>query len=317
MSLLRNREARFSNLLPKVGGFLLIASLTLFAMLTALGFTRTLFVPTAELYISLPHSRSISSGTAVMLRGFRIGQVRSLELDTQGRVDARIAIEARYLPWLGSDSFARRGRDNLLGDTYLEIEPRQNGSPLLAGATVAFVDGGEMDDLVTEAKAKVFPLLDHTNTLVSQLADPAGPWQSTLLSLQKTTERLNSTLDAIDRTLAQTQALSQDSRQILKKDFQPLLTDSHQLVEELRQTSSSFRELAAGMQTTLPELSLKIGRNLDALQLLTPELAQTTRNGDGLIQSVQESVDGLRQSWPVEGLMPAPEPMLLPQNSHE
>ena len=317
MSLLRNREIRFSNLLPKVGGFLLIASLTLFAMLTALGFTRTLFVPTAELYISLPHSRSISSGTAVMLRGFRIGEVRSLELDKEGRVDARIAIEARYLPWLGSDSHAKRGRDNLLGDTYLEIEPRQKGSPLVAGATVAFVDGGEMDDMMAEAKAKVFPLLDHANTLVSQLADPAGPWQSTLLSLQKTTERLNSTLDAIDQTLLQTRALSQDGRQILKKDFQPLLTDSHQLVHELRQTSSAFRALTTEVQTTLPELSLKIGRNLDALQLLTPELVQTTQNGDGLIQSAQESLDGLRQSWPVEGLIDAPETTLLPQGSDE
>lgn len=317
MSLLRNREARFSRMLPKIGGFILFAALSLFVLLTALGFTRQLFVPTTELHTSLPDGRGIRVGTAVMLRGFRIGQVQSLALDEAARVDARLAIESRYLVWLGSDSLVRRGRDNLLGDTYLEVEPRRSGTPLAPGEALRFAGGGEMDDVIAEAQAKVFPLLENADALVRQISDPEGRWQATLLGVQQATQRLEATLDEVNQTMRQTQALSREGRQALQRDLQPVLADSRLLLQEARQTSSTLTALATDVQAALPELTLKIGRNLDAIQQLTPEVSRTTQTGTTLMQSAQESLDGLSRSWPVQGLIGQPPSPVLEQDSHD
>lgn len=317
MSLLRNRETRFRLLLPKVAGFLLLALVALFLLLTALGLTRQLFVPTTRLHVSLPDSRGIREGSAVMLRGFRIGTVRSLALDPGARVDATLAVETRYLVWLGQDSKARKGSDNLLGDTYLELEPRKSGGRLADGDSIVFVAGGEMDDLVAEAQAKVFPLLEHADVLVQQLSDPKGNLQGALLGLQQTSQRLDQTLANLDRTLAETQSLSREGQQALKRDLQPVLADSRLLMQEARQTSSALTAVAESLQTALPELTLKIGQNLDAMQQLMPQVSETTETGNTLLQSAQDSLDGISRSWPLDRLLAPAQSPVLPQDSHD
>ncbi len=242
-------------------------------------------------------SAGLSTESDVHIAGVRAGSVSSVELDgTKVRVEFLLDGPAEgELPRLGSETTASIEIQTLLGEKFIALHPRGDGTldpgepiPLKRTTTPFQVQdalnqlGTTMSDINTKQLANSFEVL--TDALQGAPKHVKGALQG-LSALSKTVAERD---DELARLLDNTHRVSKlvaDRSERLRK----VIHDGNALLGELRARKKAIRNLLAGTRAVAEELS---GLVADNRKQLTPAL----RKLDTVTDVLHRNVDNIDRS---------------------
>lgn len=289
------------------------------------------FTPTGHLFVDLPSGAGLQAGTAVKLRGFKIGEVDRMAIEPDLVVRARLRIDQDWLSLLPAATRARVTRDGPLAARHIELlVDRPQGARLAAGARVPLAPGAEIDDVVSSVKLavdrlalladKAAPVLDDVRQLSAEFAGQRTELRrSAMASLQH--------LEAAGQGLRDTAARLAQLAGQADGDRERLVTQLGGVLQRLDESTRSTARLLADAETQVPP-TLQNLRELvsgsrqasaDLQQLLrelSRDLPATARAGRRAADDAQDITQGLRRSWPLSGVAPPPPAELPPFDSH-
>jgi phospholipid/cholesterol/gamma-HCH transport system substrate-binding protein len=231
-------------------GIFVLASLILLAVLVMLfGGLPRYFVQNDAYTIVVDNALGVSSGTPVRRSGVKIGEVRTVELDSAtGKVTLSILIDHKYT--LRKSDRAVIARNLLGGDTSVDFLPPEDPrkidvEPVEPGTVLQGTAPPEAPELVQKA---------------GELLTPA---RDAMVELTKILNRVDKMMPVMEETL---------------KEFRGVAKATNQLVPELGKTNEELRELTRTARQTMPELKKagdefqvtariwgKLGERLDVL----------------------------------------------------
>jgi len=305
MKYLREIDPRFQHLGVKVGGFLIVLALLLALMAGLLGWRQDYFVPTVTLYAHPDRAEGILPGTDVSLHGIRIGRVRSVRLDENGRPLLEFYIRRSALTWMRADAVARLSGVDFLTTPFVNLLPGSEADTTLEpGATLPFERELTMGEVTAALEIQLRPVIAGARALVEELNRPDGDVRLSLLNLREVTDDLARDLPVL---LEDARASAGVSRRFLEE----ITAEDGDLLA----ATGHFRHLSGELDEQLPVLLTDAGASLAALKRATANLEQTVKSASPevgtLVKSsreVSEKADALltdvRKIWLLKLLLP-------------
>lgn len=266
--------------------FIALAVLGLAALLAARLWLQGWFEPSTPIRLYAASGSDLKPGMPVKFRAFKIGAVQSITLKDDAHVDVVARIENRYLKFIRQTSLARLSKEGLIGNSFISIETSDTSAPALGkNAYLALMPGTDMEVIAQQVKDQVDPVIAELHTLLAGLNHPQGPFQQSLRHLAVSTGKLNDTHTQLNSLLRHTDTLiDRDARQTLT-------AINRDLPAVMRQLNATTQATQAASQ------SLN-----DAMQASATQLPGLIRDGRLLIQQSNDTLDGLRQHWPLKQL---------------
>lgn len=217
--------------LIKVGFFVICLVSVAMVFVVLIGKEHSLFESKIQLRAYVPNAANLKSGAFVELKGIRVGTVDDVRILSFKEIELTFTIQAKQLQWIRTDSKVAINTAGLVGDKYLEIisgsstanafDPRKDILAFEDQVDVKkFINKGEnIADQTKDILAKVDLLLtqmQHENKLNESLkhlynstknfdqvshALSESKLKDTLLELNKTSGKLSSTMDKMDKVL--------------------------------------------------------------------------------------------------------------------
>lgn len=244
-----------------------------------LGWKEGYLRPSKEFHFNAGSSRSISTGTAVYVSGFKIGQVSAIALQPDQTVRVDMDIYSPYLDLIRRDSEVVLVTGGLIGDYSLEIIGGERGEAVAEpGSDLVYRRQVEWSDQLGEVIEQVKPMIENADALLAQARAPDGELQTSLRSLAATAtrleewvpgflERANDTLASLERTtgaaenllgpLAQPDGDLQSALRELRTTaavLPPLVDDLTALTKSLMTTATSLENSVSEFAPELPGL---------------------------------------------------------------
>jgi phospholipid/cholesterol/gamma-HCH transport system substrate-binding protein len=230
-------------------GIALTAGLTV----AALEYDKLPFISSGTTYSAyFAEAGGLTSGAAVEVSGFRVGQVKGIDLD-----GARVLVtfKINHDVELGERTEAAIKTKTLLGAKILEVRPRGDGH--LAGTipvertTSPYQLPDAMGDLATTLSGL------NTSSLSDSLGTLAKTFAKTPPDLKRATEgvaRFAQALDAHDAQLRKLLENANKSTTVLAERIVGLIGDSNQLLVALRQQSDSLDAISGNISSMATQL---------------------------------------------------------------
>lgn len=320
MSLPVDTDPRFQRLGLKLGLFVGAGVLLVLAFLLAMAVRQGYFSPKTPVRFQADSGTDLRPGMAVKLSGFKIGEVRAVELNQQARVDVEMQIENRYLQWIKGDSVAMLAREGMIGDSFISVS---SGNPALPALTaedrLRFVAGSSLGDIALDVRNRVIPVIDELHAFLKYTNDPRGDIRAGFrelhalaVQLQQTRKEVDATLAAVNRvakddapaTLAQTRASLVRAEAALAELEKAIPALSSRATHSLAQLDAAT---AAAATTTV-----RAGRLMDDT---APRLDRTLAEAEALLRESRAAITAARTRWPFKGpdvtpadLVPSPAP---------
>ena len=339
--------------------WLLLAVFAGLGLMVLSAFRQGWFTPTEYLYVQLPSVTGVSIGTAVKLKGFKIGEVDEITLEPNLNVKVRLKVVQERMAMLSADAAAKFGRDGPISGKFIDILPGTrpidtSGKGALSGATfkplapnstLSMDSGGELEDVMANVKiaveklasaiGKVEPILDDTKKLTGEAAamrqDIRGAITKILADAQSMSGELKrvgasaSTVAGkvdgdraalvadIRRILAQSEAASVSAKAALKAlelDLPQVLDKTKSSLDNVRDVTSKAQDISTNVRQTTADVKAITG---EARQDIPPML----RNARSATQNSADITQGIKESWPINSLIKAPEDPALPLDGFE
>lgn len=299
-------DTRFQHLGLKLGIFVGIGLLLGVGLLLGLAVRQGYFAPKTPVYFIASSGSDLRAGMAVKLSGFKIGEVRSVQLNQFARVDVEMQIEDRYMQWIRPDSVATLAREGMIGDSFISVT---SGNPDLPALTsddrLRFVLGSSLGDIAQDVRNRVVPVIDEMHALLKYANDPKGDVRGSFAELHQLTADMQKTRKQLDATLKSVDQLAvSDVPATLERTRAVLL-----------RADASLKE----METAIPALSAKAGQSLQSLNEAAasagrtavkaekmlddtaPQLKETLTETGALLRESRSAVNAARTRWPFKG----------------
>jgi phospholipid/cholesterol/gamma-HCH transport system substrate-binding protein len=306
MNLAAEVDPRFRRLGMKLGLFVGLGLLLGVGLLIGLAVRQGYFSPKTPVYFEAASGSDLRQGMAVKLSGFKIGDVRRVELNQLARVDVEMEIEDRYMKWIKPDSVATLAREGMIGDSFISIT---SGNPALPALTkedrLRFVLGSSIGDIALDVRNRVVPVIDEMHALLKYTNDPKGDVRGSFAELHRLAGDLQKTRRQVDDALKHIDSLA-----------------ANDVPATLEQTRSSLKRADASLQEiekAVPALSEKAAHTLDSLNQATatadraaakaeklmdstaPRLDNTLAETEALMRDSRSAVNAARSHWPFKG----------------
>jgi phospholipid/cholesterol/gamma-HCH transport system substrate-binding protein len=236
----------------------------------------------------------LTSGAAVQVSGYRVGQVSSVTLDG-ARVLIKFDVDDNIR--LGDRTEAAIKTKSLLGAKILEITPRGDGTQSGAIPTDRTTPPYQLPDALGDLSATISGL--NTNQVSDSLAVLADTFKDTPPDLKLAVQgvaRFSETLDQRDaqlRTLlasarASTDVLAQRSDKIVS-----LIADTDALLVQLHSQSNALDQISGNISAVAQQVKELIAENRGSLKPALNKLNGVLTIIDARKAKVQESIKGV------------------------
>jgi phospholipid/cholesterol/gamma-HCH transport system substrate-binding protein len=204
-----------------------------------------------NLQLLISNATGVSVGQDVRISGLPVGQVRSIVLRPDARVQVQLQVAERYASLVGPRSVASQGQEGFVGDHYLVLspDPQPPSTPLARH----------------RMQGRTLPYQQPTPiaSMMQDLAKTQANLQATLQNTSKLTAGdLPQTLRDMRRSLAEVDGLSQ----ALRKETAATAPQLRQTLGQIKQTGSSATATAAEAEQLLRESRPLVVRTLTELQ---------------------------------------------------
>jgi ABC-type transporter Mla subunit MlaD len=213
-----------------------------------------------NLELLINNAMGVSVGQEVRISGLPVGQVRSVILRPDARVQVQLQVAERYASLIGPRSVASQGQEGFVGDHFLELsaDPQPPGNALarhrMQGQTLPYQQptpiASMMQDLA-KTQANLQATLQNTSKLTASdlpqtlrdmrrsLGEVNGLSQALRQETVATAPQLRQTLRQISQTGSSATATATQAEQLLRES-RPLLVRT---LTELQQVSTTSRQL--------------------------------------------------------------------------
>jgi phospholipid/cholesterol/gamma-HCH transport system substrate-binding protein len=229
-----------------------------------------------NLELLIGNATGVSAGQDVRISGLPVGQVRSINLRPDARVQVQLQVAERYASLVGPRSVASQGQEGFVGDHYLVLspDPQPPGTALadhrMQGRTLPYEQptpiASMMEDLA-KTQANLQATLQNTTKLT------ANDLPQTLRDMRRSLGEVNGLSQALrQETVATVPQLRQTLRSV---EMQTAATapQLRQTLRQISQTGSSATATAAQAEQLLRESRPLVVRTLTELQ----EISTTSR----------------------------------------
>ena len=222
---------------------------------------------TLELLIG--NATGVRVGQDVRISGLPVGQVRSIILRPDARVQVQLQVAERFASLVGPRSVASQGQEGFVGDHYLVLspDPQPPGIPLarhrMRGRTLPYEQptpiANMMQDLA-KTQANLLATLQNTSKLT------ASDLPQTLREMRRSLAEVNGFSQALrQETVATAPQLRQTLRSV-EKETAATAPQLRQTLRQISQTGSSATATAAQAEQLLRESRPLLVRTLTELQ---------------------------------------------------
>jgi phospholipid/cholesterol/gamma-HCH transport system substrate-binding protein len=274
-----------------VGGFLILATLTLIAMLLATLSKKDLFQDTYHLKTVFTSKSDMSVGAAIKIRGMKVGEVTDLGFNDDNKIELTLEIQSKYQRMIRSNSIATLIQERFpISDRIINISLGDPKLPLLEDGMFIKADEGPDLDLVIKKALKTF---DE----ITQMVDRISHGQGTVGAVLNREDLYNNIL-----------AASQQGVTILKSSNQ-LITQVNQIAVKADNLIDTLKPMLNSTNTALrdvPELLQKVKTLLDSATFLlsnvnaaATNLPEVVDQGQKLMGNADELMGAVKNTWPI------------------
>jgi len=299
-------DPRFRRLGLKLGLFIGLGLVLGLGLLLGMAIRQGYFSPKTPVLFVAESGTDLRAGMAVKLSGFKIGTVRRVELNETARVDVEMAIEDRYMKWVKTNSMATLAREGMIGDSFISLT---RGNPDLPALTredrLHFELGRGLADIAQDVRNRVVPVIDEMHALLKYANNPKGDVRQGFArlnqlagELRETRRKVDSALEGIDQlsrtdapaTLATARSTLERvnaSLQELEKAIPALQAEATQTLQALNQTAGTATRTAAETERLLKDTA--------------PNLVRVLNETEALMRDSRSAVKAARSRWPFKG----------------
>jgi phospholipid/cholesterol/gamma-HCH transport system substrate-binding protein len=302
----------------------LSAALALSAVLLAAIFAgHGAFSRSATLYFVTDSANGLAPGTAVKLSGFRIGAVSALHLEPDLSVLVTLKIPLDDFQRLRSDAKAELRKEDVVQAATLEIHPGRSAEPLAPeNPHIAFDRGRSIGQTAQDLTDRLAPILEDVKALTGMLNDREHGLAPMLRESRSVSRDLAATAAEIRALAAETRARFS----AVGARAQGTLGEATAAFSQLNRMAGKAQQSLGRLDDALPGLLLKISGTLDSVQEVVKDartvsaaasesVPRTLREVQPMVEDAREVIRGVKQSWPVRNMVPAPSPAALPIDS--
>jgi phospholipid/cholesterol/gamma-HCH transport system substrate-binding protein len=286
--------------------------------------------------------QGLKTGTPVTISGMEVGNVKSLRLDPQSKVELMIEVLQRYQGNIRQDSRAAISMALIGGKTIEITVGSPEKSPLPPGSTIPSLEPREITDLLKEIDLKGYlkkidEVLDNLNSITHKLDDPKGSLFRTLGNLEFVTSQLkngqgsvgailqdpkmhgeiNAAIAQARRSLSNVEEITRNAAQV-SQTLPPLMGEVDRSVKEVPKLIEEVKKALAELPPILEDVKKttahtpaiaenvkEITANVKKASPQIPELMTTTQE---TTEDTDKLIQGLQKHWLLKGSMPKGEP---------
>ncbi len=269
-----------------VGALVLLALVVFLGALFQRSVLREWFAGGATLTVVMPEEgvAGLAEGAEAEVLGIRVGAVRRVIVEPEGRVRAELRVDDRSRVFIRADSVATiRRRFGIAGPSYLDIARGQgapldwDGEPRIEARTepAATETAGA---LLEELRRRIFPVLDDL--------------QRGMHAFAETSERLNRGEGSIGRLLVE-DTLAREAEEAVRRTAQ-ILRVVEQASRDVQGLTATLAGGAGGAAPgSLPALLQRADRTLAQLERVSRDLAQASPALPAAARNLREGTETL------------------------
>lgn len=286
--------------------------------------------------------QGLKPGTPVTISGMEVGNVKSLRLDPQSKVELMIEVLQRYQGNIRQDSQAAIAMA-LIGGKTIEITVGSPEKPLLPpGSTIPSLESKEITDLLKEIDVKGYlkkidDVLDNLKSITNKLDDPKGPLFRTLGNLEFVTSQLkngrgsvgailqdpkmhgeiNAAIAQVRRSLSNAEEITRNAAQV-SQTLPPLMGEVDRSVKEVPKLIEELKKVLAELPPILEDIrkttahTPAIAENVKGItadvKKASPQMPELLTTTQETTEDTDKLIQGLQKHWLLRGSMPKEEP---------
>ncbi|GAB7027238.1 MlaD family protein [Geotalea toluenoxydans] len=324
--MIKEEDVRFKHLEKKIGLFAAIAIVGALAVVLFIGADKDLLTPKYKLKFTTEKGTGFAKGMPVKLSGFRIGRIKSINLNEQAMVDIEIEVNKKYQKWIKSDSSARLVKEGLVGDSIIEVTAGSAKAMVLKnGDTINFEKSKGLEEVANDIAEEVKPVLIEVKEIISYINDPNGDIKQSLGNIKLLTQQLQGTREKVDDLLVS----SRDNVSTLTKSGVDVLNNTNAKVSALGPTLEKVDRSVANLEKSLPPLLQKVDASMDHLEKTTLQLQKTSEKAmprvpklmnkaEDVMAGADTVLNAVKDMWPFKNHVPAADQrQFVPGDSHD
>jgi phospholipid/cholesterol/gamma-HCH transport system substrate-binding protein len=274
------------NIQFKVGLFIIITSVMILSFVGYVAYKKGFFAKQHTYTLSSKSGENLTEGMPVVFSGFKIGQVDSLELNSDGLVMIKIKVPDQHIKWIRADSIFILEKP-LIGSARIYIATANlNSPPLPATVIPQIVEVNDINNAIKNIKPileKIGSIADSIETLIANLADPEGDLTKILRNTRNVTVQADGILKKVDAmavktdeqlygsqgVLAHVQTILKDLIVKLKK-IDPVLDNVHKISADTADTTRDLKILRQDIDSMVADIN-NVVNDIDKLIPLRKE----------------------------------------------
>ncbi|MFH0920369.1 MAG: MlaD family protein [Fibrobacterota bacterium] len=274
-----------------VGAFLILATLTLIAMLLATLSKRDLFQDRYRLKTVFTTKSDMSVGAVIKIRGMKVGEVTNLGFNDEFKIELTLEIQRKYQSIIRNNSMATIIQERFpISDRIINISMGDPAEPVLEDGM--FIKAQEAPDLDLVMK-KALKTFDEVTLMIEKISRGEG----TVGAILTKDDLYNNIMKASDQGVA-------------------ILKSSHQLVNQVNQIAAKANDLIDTLKPMMsntntalkeaPALLEKVKILLDSATLLlssvnaaAANLPEVVDQGQKLMGNADQLMGAVKNTWPL------------------
>jgi phospholipid/cholesterol/gamma-HCH transport system substrate-binding protein len=325
-----------------VGILVVFAILMAVVALVFVGRGQKWFAKRAPYKVVFSKVQGLKPGTPVTISGMEVGNVKSLRLDPQSKVELMIEVLQRYQGNIRQDSQAAIAMA-LIGGKTIEITVGSPEKPLLPpGSTIPSLEPKEITDLLKEIDVKGYlkkidDVLDNLKSITHKLDDPKGSLFRTLGNLEFVTSQLkngrgsmgailqdpkmhgeiNAAIAQVRRSLSNAEEITRNAAQV-SQNLPPLMGEVDRSVKEVPKLIEELKKVLAELPPILEDIrkttahTPAIAENVKGItadvKKASPQIPELLTTTQETTEDTDKLIQGLQKHWLLRGSMPKEEP---------
>lgn len=293
------------------GLFVLVASIGLMALTTAVIVKKGWFASKTSYHTFLQTAGGIHVGTNVNIFGLQAGWVEDVELVSAGKVKVTFEVLDKYKSYVTEDSHVQVIRPFIVGEKVIELSIGKEGQALVdAGGYVDSIIGIDVVDLLSGRL--LGPLMDTLSAIASDMqifthALNERDVKTPLTKLLKQVEPFINNMNNMSREVA-TMTGALNEKQLLVKNLQTLQTVAEQLNTVMPALVEHAPEVAQRMPvliSNMTEMSSEIHKLTPAMAELAPQVPRATQRAIEAVEEAVVTMKALQKSFLLKGKVKA------------
>lgn len=308
----------------QIAALVLLALAMAIALAAAIAQRQGLFGSHVTLYFVAEDVTGLAPGTTVRLSGFRVGKIQTMELQDDHTVRVTLSIEEELFGRLRADARAVVVREQLK-PAAIDLRPGKADKPLSReDPRLAYQRRGTLTEIADDLRQRLAPILDDVRSLTAVARERRHDMDAIL----QNTNTMSAALAATSQQLQGLATEIRDRARGLGAQSETAMVQANKslvridgLIGQADRSLASVNDKLPGMldkgDKALAQLDEVLRNTRTITAAAAAGLPPLLRTAPPLVEESREMLQGLRESWPLRAMLPAPPPALLPIDSHD